>query len=228
MRHNVYRMVLIVRAVQRRAKKIGSGKGDTLEAVTQIGLDVARYVGAVTATASRIITELGDEQPWWTGQNGNLTHQSAEQRRRNFIVRLKQYRHELEAMTAKPFRVWTVRAAEAIGGMILGLEAAAYSDVIKSARRAVALLSAVLVREGISRCIGMSVRRESEDTKGDAVDLLNEVNGWLVYHTETLNLADRAQPMYDRIVQQLTTGTLWDMLDATAREAERRFDALLD
>ncbi len=152
-RHNAYRMVLMVRAVQRRAKAIREGKGDTLEAVTEIGLDVARYVGAVTATASKIITELEDEQPWWTGHAGFLSHRTAVQRRSNFIVRLRQYRTELLAITAKPFRRHMLTAAQRMEVLALWMESGQYRDVHTGARSIISLMETVLEQERDSRSI---------------------------------------------------------------------------
>jgi hypothetical protein len=226
-RHNVYRMVLIVRAVQRRAKEITEGKGNTLEAVTEIGLDVARYVGAVTATAAQIITELNDVQPWWTGNDGDLQHHVAEKRRKNFVARLRQYHTELLAVTAKPFRCWTFAAADRLHDLADWIETAQYANVLTDARYVVALMEAILVREGISRCITLTTRQESEDAKSDALDLLTAVSDWYAAYMHTLGILNRGQPMYDRLLQQIQRGTLWDMLDAAARETERRFDELL-
>lgn len=225
-RHNVYRMVLITRAVQRRAKTIGEAKGDTLEAVTTIGLDVAHYVGAVTATAAKIRTELNDEQLWWTGSDGDLPHQTAVRRRKNFIARLRQYRTELLAITAKPFRCWTFAAADRLQDLADWIESGQYSNVLTDARYIVALMDAILVREGVSRCIAITTRPEDVKSRRMALSLLTDVNLWITRHTSVLGLAERTRPIYDQVLW-ITNDESWNKIAAVVRTTEQYFDALM-
>ena len=222
-RHNVYRMVLITRAVQRRAKKIADGKGDTLEAITVIGLDVARYVGAVTAMAAQIRTELSDVQPWWTGMDFGLAPGQGSRRRANFVARLRQYRTEFLAVTAKPFRGWASQVAGMLRTFADCIEYRHFEHVLDNARVIVGLAEVILLREGVSRCITMAQREEHH---AEAIALLSAVNHWFLTRATALALVDRLEPIEKHLLQ-LNADMSWIDIEATARNGEQRMDALL-
>ncbi|MFA6017767.1 MAG: hypothetical protein WCT28_03925 [Patescibacteria group bacterium] len=171
-RHNVYRMVLIVRAIQRRAKALKDQKETTLQAITKTGLDISRYIGAVTELAARIITELSDEQPWWIeGKSGNLKPYVATRRRENFRSRLEQYCRELHAITANPFTAWAMIADSALFYAMRG------ENVLENTRKATDAMQVILAREKLSRAVmdtqlDVAVQEEEEQ---QYLDLLNDL-----------------------------------------------------
>lgn len=227
-RHNVYRMVLIVRAVQRRANRITDAKSDALEAVTTIGLDVARYIGAVVATAAQMRTELLDVQPWWTGNDDEIGCNEAKKRRRNFVTRLQRYRVEMFAVTAKPFRCWTLNAAERLQDLAVWIEGGQYGNVLVTARYIVDLMEAIIVREGISRCMRITSEKLDDVSRMTAILLLTNFTTWIDRRQSIPGLIDliRAQPIIDRIGGVMYMSP-WEEIQAAARDVERDFDALL-
>lgn len=187
-RHNTYRMVLIIRAVQRRATKLGGQKSDALEAITQVRLDVGRYIGATVATSSRMHSELMDRQPWWLGIRDGLPPGVSERRARNFLDRLLRFKWELDAMGANPFRPWAQRAAQDLEGMIHGFQREQYALIPRDALRVAASLKMILAREQLSRAVLAARRDEHID---DAAAALSACNDAVVWSTPTLGITDR-------------------------------------
>lgn len=155
-RYNTYRMVLIVRAVQRRAKRIVAAKEGRVLEIIAARSAAAMYIGDVTATAHRAASILEDHQPWWTG-NDTLPKYVSDQRRRNFVTRLSGYAEQLHEIHANPFRPWARLAAQEISMMAINIRSERYEDVGGRSLLARSYLGAIRVQELASQAI-LSVR----------------------------------------------------------------------
>jgi len=217
-RHNVYRMVLIVRAIQRRAIVLKDQRGTTLQAITKTGLDISKYISAIMGLAARIITELNDEQPWWIeGQSGNLKPYIAARRRESFRSRLEQYSRELRSVTANPLADWANIADSALFQMIQG------NDVVENARKVVDVMHVILAREKLSRAVmntqlGVAVQ---DDKKQGCLDLLSD----LYIRVGSVVDAKRAEKLV--YLSNVHERTIADSdIPELLREAENRLDDL--
>lgn len=224
-RRNTYRMVLIVRAVQRRAKTIGEAKGGTLQAITTIGLDVARYVGAVTGPSGRVVTELSDPQPWWIGQNGNLSSRVADKRRQNFIEYLEERRNEFRAMKAHPFRRWTFRAADEIDTMLSCYRDKRYDTIYLHARKIVSALRTVLLREQVSRAI-MTTHRHDSSERAFVDETLKAAQVWARESAPSLDIGTQMNQVVQilDITKSVNSASTWIDLQNALREIEQAID----
>lgn len=171
-RYNVYRKVLIVRAVQRRAKGIVTDKLDRVQEIVAAQNATAMYIGDVERLAGRAASVLTDKQPWWTS-NGILP--SVDQHmRRKFANRLRGYVASLECIYANPFRPWAALAAYRMNAMVMGLETDRFQDIGSNSDHARGYLQAMRVQERVSRGV-MSVRQDggmsaAHDALAHAID----------------------------------------------------------
>ncbi|MEK7632394.1 MAG: hypothetical protein AAB473_01225 [Patescibacteria group bacterium] len=221
-RRNVYRYVLIVRAIQRRAEALTADQHDVLEAVTYSGRDIEEWIGRVVQRCSRMATELDDKKSWWLGITTELPLGVSEQRVTNFVKRLKGYRDELKRSFINPILPWTAFAHAAVQEMIDGFEARQYNRIASNARRAAAFLKAVALRDQLSAAIQMV---NSGDI--DALQRFREAGlQWM------MDCAPWVQPYHLREMGEIT-----DLIRGVAhrgddradglREIERRFDHAL-
>lgn len=225
-RHNVYRMVMIVRAIIRRAKLLIQGKEDTLTALTAISIDISRYISAVTEIAARIRTELKDQKPWWTGENGTLTPKVAANRRKNFVERLREYEMVMRAITAQPFYVWANDAADRLHDLADWIEAKVYGNVGHTTVYIVQLMEAILHREKVSRCITHAKRGDSgEISVLETVIILQSASHPVVRKLQRERRYGEAQQL-SWAVEQLWSGSAWSDVESAARRMEELFDTL--
>ena len=220
-RRNVYRMVLIVRAVQRRAKEIAEEKTETLKAVAQIKMDVARYIGAITDMASRIATELEDHHSWQSGDAGMLSPSVSQRRLQNWINQLMQYKTLLAEVHAHPFRRWAIRASAHIGNMIAGYANGQYSHILDNSRSAVAALRAILVREQISLAISTGRKGDKTRVQESMIDIFS----WARDLSPRLGMAGSVATLLNQ-AWQLNDGNDWEAAEDQLHEIEREFDRL--
>lgn len=220
-RKNVYRMVLIVRAIQRRALELAEGRHDTLAAILFQKREVEEWVGIVVQRTSRMATELGNKQPWWLGITDSLPHGIGQQRAGNFVNRLKGYAEELEHVGAKPFQPWTSRAETAINNMIRGFEERQYRDISLNARKALAALRAVGLREQISIAI-LLTRSNNMNDRPRIIEALISARVWVRDCAPTLGIAEQAVPVLDALNTE--SDGEWSSLENTLRVIEQAID----
>ncbi len=149
-RHNVWRCVLIVRAVQRRAKIISDDKHRDLDSITTVTINIARYIGAVVTLASRIRTEMSDAHPWWICQRAGLSQRELEKRLHNFRIHLRQHVTDLSAVHADPFRCFAETAVWHLQAMLIGYQTSNYSQIIADANQVEVCMQSILACEGLS------------------------------------------------------------------------------
>lgn len=156
-RYNTERKVLIVRAVQRRAKLIAVEKTDRVEEIVAAQNATARYIADVDTLAGRLISVLTDKQPWWTS-TGILPNVNRH-RRRNFTSRLLNYAAQLRQISANPFRPWAWLAADRVQIMANKLQTEQYNGISNDSVLARGYLEAMHLQERVSRGI-VSVRQK--------------------------------------------------------------------
>lgn len=220
-RWNVYRMVLIVRAIQRRALELAEGKHDTLAAILFQKREVEEWVGIVVQRASRMTSELSDKQPWWIGITDSLPRGIGQQRVRNFAYRLKGYIQELERVCAKPFQPWATRAANAMRAMVTGFEGKQYGKISENARKAVAALRAVGLREQISIAVLLTHDDDMND-RPRIIEALMAARAWARDYAPILGIAEQAAPILDALDRK--NDAELSSLEATLRKIELIID----
>lgn len=220
-RWNIYRMVLMVRAIQRRALELAEGKHDTLAAILFQKREVEEWVGIVVQRASRMASELGDKQPWWIGITDSLPRGIGQQRAGNFVNRLKGYIDELERVYAEPFQPWAARAANAMRAMVTGFEGKQYGKISENARKAVAALRAVGLREQISIAV-LLTHGDNMNDRPRIIEALISARVWVRDCAPTLGIAEQAVPVLDALNAE--SDGEWESLENTLRAIEQAID----
>lgn len=220
-RYNVYRLVLMLRAAQRRSKAIADGKQDTLDDILFSSASIEAYVSDVVALASRLGSVLGDNQPWWLGiEDGKLPKGTGSALALKFSERLRGYNAKLKAIGANPFRSWAAIASNEIQTMIDGLESRRYERVPEHARCAITALRAIVLREQLSTALQL-VTRSGEIGRVDTLGA--NLEAWVRDHAFRLDRSDTVLALSDAIrgVDSDNNGVEVDL-----RNAERIFDAI--
>lgn len=159
-RYNVWRKVLIMRAIQRRARAIAEGKTSRTEQVIVAQSATASYIAGVCSFAERVMSVLENRQPWWT-QTGVIPGINA-RRRLNFAKRLNRDASMLESICANPFRPWAILAADRVRKMSDGLRKGNLQQIGAWSQEAIGFLEAICIHELVSR--GMVSMRDSNET----------------------------------------------------------------
>lgn len=152
-RYNTRRMILIVRAVQRRSVDVAQHQLATLEVVNGGFKAVTAYIANVRTLASRIASVLADDAAWW--RSGSVLYSPKSKRRLGTLIeRLTAYEGLLRKIMAKPLRGWAHAGAEYLKSMRTGIEEGVItSTVIKYAYRAQLCMEAIEMQCQISQRI---------------------------------------------------------------------------
>lgn len=167
-RYNAYRMVLMVRAVQRRATTVANHKHDSVAAIVASRIATATYISDVAKVCSRITSVLEDEKPWWAGSADEKSVAKALRLQRRFVKALRDYATLLLQIRANPFRPWAERANKAIYGMAEGISSQQFEHIHRDTDNARHALEAIRLQVLASRAIS-ALQPESDKDPADKV-----------------------------------------------------------
>ncbi len=188
-RLNVWRMVLIVRAIQRRAAKIVEHKlGTNIPNLIAAHAAVSAYIADVVSDANRMAVKLENRQAWWTNY-GHLPAQNRRIRRSNMARWLGDNIVALREIRAKPFRAWANIAEDHMEVFQHQMESATPDSVImeKSTGMAVMALRAMTLQVDISRAILKEqdgIQGPDEPARTHTDDTCSNVIKWLHRNAE--------------------------------------------